>query len=142
MAKPQQGNTVKIHYTGRFLDGTEFDSSRGREPLAFEIGGGLVIPGFEKAVLDLEPGQSTNITIPPAEAYGEMREEMIAVVPSAQFPENITPEGGVMFQIALPDGKTLTAEITDIEGDNVTVNANHRLAGKDLVFDIELVEIA
>ena len=83
MAKPQQGNTVKIHYTGRFLDGTEFDSSRGREPLAFEIGGGLVIPGFEKAVLDLEPGQSTNITIPPAEAYGEMREEMIAVVPSA-----------------------------------------------------------
>jgi peptidylprolyl isomerase len=142
MAKPQQGNTVKIHYTGRFLDGTEFDSSRGREPLAFEIGGGLVIPGFEKAVLDLEPGQSTNITIPPAEAYGEMREEMIAVVPSSQFPENITPEVGVMFQIALPDGKTLTAEITDIEGDNVTVNANHRLAGKDLVFDIELVEIA
>lgn len=141
MGKPQTGNTVKIHYTGRLLDGTQFDTSEGRDPLAFAIGAGQVIAGFETAVLDLEPGESVTVTIPAAEAYGELREEMIAVIPAAQFPENITVEVGSQFQIPLPDGRMMTAEITDIEGDNVTVNANHHLAGKDLVFDIALVEI-
>lgn len=141
MSKPQNGNTVKIHYTGRLADGTEFDSSKGREPLSFTIGGHQVIPGFENAVLGLEPGESVTVTIPPAEGYGESKEEMIAVIPSAQFPENIPIEVGTQFQIPMPDGRMIVAEITDIEGDNVTVDANHRLAGKDLIFDIELVEI-
>ncbi len=141
MAKPQHGNTVKIHYAGRLTDGTEFDSSHGREPLEFTIGASQVIAGFENAVLNLDPGEMVTVTIPPEEGYGHSREEMIAVIPSSQFPEHITIEVGNQFQIMLPDGRALTAAITDIEGDRVTVDANHHLAGKDLVFDIQLVEI-
>lgn len=142
MAKPQNGNTVKIHYTGRLTDGSEFDSSKGREPLEFVVGSGQVIQGFETAVLDLEAGQSTTVTIPAVSAYGERREEMVATVSRAQFPEDIPVELGIQLQIPTPDGRAMVAEITAIDGDNVTIDANHHLAGKDLVFDIELVEIA
>ncbi|MCX6781329.1 MAG: peptidylprolyl isomerase [Candidatus Magasanikbacteria bacterium] len=141
MSKPQHGNTVKIHYTGRLSDGSEFDSSRDREPLSFTIGSHQVVPGFENAILDLKAGESITVTIPAAEAYGEKRPEMIATLEKSRFPENIPVELGIQFQIQAPDGTPMVAEITAIDGDMVTVDANHHLAGKDLTFDIQLVEI-
>lgn len=141
MAKPTQGNLVKIHYTGRLTDGSEFDSSRDREPLSFTVGSGQVIAGFENAVLELEPGESVTVSIPAGEGYGERREEMVATVSREQFPENIPVELGAQISIPTPDGRFMVAEITAIDGDNVTLDANHRLAGKELIFDIELVEI-
>ncbi|OGH60467.1 MAG: peptidylprolyl isomerase [Candidatus Magasanikbacteria bacterium RIFCSPHIGHO2_01_FULL_50_8] len=141
MPKPSNGDSVKIHYTGRLTDGTEFDSSHDRAPLEFVVGSGHVIPGFENAVLDLEPGQTVTVTIPAVDAYGVRREELVATVSHEQFPKNIPLEKDVQIQIPTPDGRTMVATITAIDGDAITLDANHHLAGKDLVFDIELVEI-
>ena len=141
MSKVKDGDTVKVHYTGKLEDGTVFDSSKEDEPLELTIGAGNVIEGFEKGVIGMERGSSKTVTIPPEEAYGSMNEELVAKVKKENFPENITPVIGEQLQLKQQDGNIVNVTITEIEGDTVILDANHPLSGKTLIFDIELVEI-
>jgi peptidylprolyl isomerase len=141
MAQAKSGDKVKVHYTGKFDDGTVFDSSENRPPLEFQIGLGQVIPGFEKGVMGMESGDKKTIVIPPEQAYGNIREELVADVKKDQFPENINPAVGLRLQLDQPDGSKLNVTVTGIKEDMVTLDANHPLAGKTLTFDIEMVEI-
>ena len=141
MSKADKGMTVKVHYTGTLADGTVFDSSREREPMEFTLGQGRLIKGFENAVMGLEVGKSTKVDIPCVEAYGEHRKELVIEFDKAKFPPSITPEVGQYLNLRQPDGGVLDVMIMKVEGDKVTLDANHPLAGKDLTFDIELVAI-
>jgi peptidylprolyl isomerase len=134
-----EGTTVRVHYRGTLDDGSEFDSSAGREPLEFTIGAGQVIPGFESAVAELAVGESMTITLESEDAYGGYHDEAVEVVPVTAFTD--TPYEGAVVQLLGPNGERLAATITVIEGDNVTLDFNHPLAGKDLTFEIELVEV-
>ena len=136
----KNGDTVFVHYVGTLEDGTEFDSSEGREPLEFVLGGGMVIPGFEKAVLGREPGEKVSVTLQPSEAYGERNEEMLLVVPRGEVPEDIDPEEGMLLQIGV-DGGEMDVVISRVTDDEVELDANHPLAGKALCFAIEVVKI-
>lgn len=136
----ENGNTLLVHYTGTLTDGTEFDSSREREPLEFVLGSGMLIPGFEKAVLGKKVGDKVTANIPAAEAYGTHREEMVGVVPRSELPEEITPEVGMMLQVSTDQG-VMDVVISRVDADEIELDGNHPLAGKDLVFEIEIVEI-
>ena len=125
----KDGNTVRVHYTGTFSDGEVFDSSREREPLEFTIGDGSLIPGFEVALLGHNAGDRFTVTIPADEAYGEHLEELLMEVPVSEVPEDIKPEVGMMLQIAKVNDKV------------VVLDANHPLAGEDLTFDIEVIDV-
>jgi len=141
MSIAKVGDTVKIHYTGKLEDGTIFDSSADRDPLEFKIGGGQVIKGFDAGVTGMTKDEKKTINIPVDEAYGQPRKEMIVNVPKTQFPDDIKPEKGLKLQMQQPGGQMIVATITDVLEDEVTLDANHALAGKPLVFDLELVEI-
>ena len=142
MAKAKIGDTVKVHYTGRLEDGTEFDTSSGREPLEFTLGEKQVIQGFEDGVLGMEVNETKTVTIPADQAYGPYHEELALDVPKGQFPPNIQPELGLQLQLTQPNGQPINVTVTQITEEVVTLDANHPLAGKDLTFDIQLVEIA
>lgn len=142
MVQAKPGDTVKIHYTGRLEDGTVFDSSANREPLEFTLNGGQVIPGFEQAVLGMSPGESKTEKIPMDQAYGPHRPEMVLEVNREQMPPELQPEVGQQLQVQQPDGQAIPVFITEVTESTVTLDANHPLAGEDLTFDIELVEIA
>lgn len=137
--KPVSGQKVRVHYKGTLEDGTEFDSSAGCDPLEFIVGAGQVIPGFDSAVGDLELGASTTVTIPADEAYGPRYEEAIQQVPLDVFPD--APELGWAVEMADPQGQRLAAIIIDIEDEFAVLDFNHPLAGQDLTFEIELVEV-
>jgi FKBP-type peptidyl-prolyl cis-trans isomerase 2 len=139
---PKSGDTVRVHYRGTLSDGSEFDSSEGREPLEFVIGSGQVIPGFDAAVVGLEPGDKVTVTIPAAEAYGEHNPEGLQPFPLSAFPPEPVAEVGWAVELGGPNGERIPATIVAIEGDEVTLDFNHPLAGKDLTFELELVEIA
>ena len=141
MTQAKHGDNVKVHYTGRLDDGTVFDSSVEREPLEFVIGSGMIIPGFEAAVIGMAPGESKTETIETDNAYGPYREEMVLTVDRQQMPLEIEPEVGQRLQLQHPTGGVIPVIITDISLDTVTLDANHPLAGEDLTFDIQLVEI-
>ncbi len=141
MTEAKKRDTVKVHYTGKLEDGTIFDSSIDREPLEFKIGNGNMIPGFEKAVLGMELGDSKTANIPYQEAYGEKRKEMVVEVPKAQVPDDITPEVGLQLSIEQQDGGPIPVVISEVSDEVIILDANHPLAGKNLIFDIELVEI-
>ena len=141
MAKAKLGDTVKVHYTGTLEDGVEFDSSRDREPLEFTIGSQQVIEGFEDGVVGMEIDENKVITIPADKAYGPYHKELALEVPMEQFPSHITPEVGLQLQLTQPDGRPVTVMITEVTDSVVILDANHPLAGKDLTFDIQLVEI-
>ncbi|NDJ86069.1 MAG: peptidylprolyl isomerase [Chloroflexi bacterium] len=141
MSQAKQGDTVKVHYTGKLDDGTVFDSSREREPLEFTIGEGRVIPGFEAAVEGMSTGETQTARVEPDNAYGQHRPDMVITVDPNQFPPSITPEIGQRLQVSDPQGQTFDVTVTDISPESVTLDANHPLAGKDLVFEIELVEV-
>lgn len=141
MAQAKSGDTVRVHYTGRLEDGTVFDSSGGREPLEFVLGAQQVIPGFEEAVDGLAPGEERTVTIPPDRAYGPRREEMVLTLGRDQFPADLHPEVGQQLQMS-QDGQVAVVTVTDVSDAGVTLDANHPLAGKALVFDVRLVEIA
>lgn len=142
MSEAAKGNTVKVHYTGKLEDDTVFDSSRDREPLEFEVGAGQMIPGFDKAVLGMKPGEKKSIHIPSDEAYGPKRDDMMVTIKKEEFPENVNPKVGQQLQVKRENGHVFNVVVADVEGSNVTLDANHPLAGKDLYFDIELIEIA
>lgn len=136
----EDGKKVRIHYTGTLNDGTQFDSSAGRDPLEFETGAGLVIPGFDAAVRDMEVGGKKTVTLPCKEAYGEAREEMVGDIPKDRFPADMELSVGMPLQMQGPQGP-LGAIVKAIKEDAVTIDANHPLAGKDLTFALELVEV-
>ncbi|MEW5928643.1 MAG: peptidylprolyl isomerase [Gemmatimonadota bacterium] len=140
MAQAKSGDTVRVHYTGRLDDGSVFDSSEGREPLEFVLGAQQVIPGFEEAVDGLSPGEERTVNIPADRAYGARREEMVLSVGRDQFPDEIRPEVGQQLQMS-QDGQVAIVTITGVSDAEVTLDANHPLAGKDLTFDVQLVEI-
>jgi len=142
MSQAKPGDTVKIHYTGTLDDGTQFDSSSGRDPLQFELGSGQVIPGFEKAVEGMAVGDSKSINIPPEEAYGPRHEQMIQDVPRDALPDDLEPVEGMALQAQGQDGQVINLTVTSVAEDSVTVDGNHPLAGKALNFDIQLVDIA
>jgi len=136
----EDGKKVKIHYTGTLSDGEKFDSSEGRDPLEFETGAGMVIPGFDSAVRDMEVGSKKTVTLPAAEAYGELRDEMIGDFPKDKFPADMELSVGMPLQMTGPDGP-VPVVVKEIKEDAVTLDGNHPLAGKDLTFALELVEI-
>lgn len=140
MAQAKNGDTVRVHYTGRLDDGTVFDSSRGREPLEFTLGAQQVIPGFEQAVDGLSPGEERTVEIPADRAYGARRDEMLLTVGRDQFPDEIQPEVGQQLQMS-QDGQVAVVTVAGVTDSDVTLDANHPLAGKDLTFDVQLVEI-
>ncbi len=142
MSVIKDGDTVKVHYKGTLEDGEVFDSSEGRDPLEFTMGTGQLIPGFEKAVLGLKVGDSTTANIPSAEAYGESNPQMIVEVEKSQLPADLEAQVGTQLQLNQPNGQAIPVLITKVEDEKVTLDANHPLAGKDLTFDIEVVEIA
>ena len=141
MGKVQDGDTVSLHYTGTLDDGTVFDSSEAGQPLSFTVGSGEVIPGFDDGVRGMEVGETRDISIAPEQAYGEYYEELVRVVPREAFPPNVTPAVGMGFELELPSGQTLPVRIIDIEGEEVTLDANHLLAGETLNFKIRLLSI-
>ena len=135
------GDRIKVHYTGKLDDGTVFDSSRDGDPLEFVIGEGQLIKDFEKAVLGMTVGKSTTIHIAAADAYGEYRDDLLFEVPKESIPPEIEPGAGLALCMEHNDGSILTVVISAVTDKTVTLDANHRLAGKDLTFDIEMVEI-
>lgn len=142
MQKPQAGNTVRVHYTGTLDDGTQFDSSRGKEPLEFAMGKGQLIAGFEKAVEGLAVGESCTVTLAPDEAYGDRNPEMVQDVPRHLMPEGVELEVGMILQGSTGDGQADNFLVVSFTDDTVKLDGNHPLAGKSLTFDIELVSIA
>ncbi len=142
MTQAKVGDSVKLHYTGSLNDGTVFDSSQGRDPLEFTLGQNQVIPGFENAVLGMSPGDSKTINIPAEQAYGPRREDMVIDVPPSEFPDNITPTVGDRLQIRQPNGGAFNVVVSAVSDTSVTLDGNHPLAGEDLTFEIELVEIS
>ncbi|MBT8108350.1 MAG: peptidylprolyl isomerase [Gammaproteobacteria bacterium] len=141
MTQAKSGDTVRIHYTGTLNDGTEFDSSAGRDPLEFALGGGQVIAGFDSAVDGMSVGEQKSVTIAPAEAYGERHEQLVQEVPKSALPDEIQPQVGMQLQSQSPEGQVMNLVVTEVGEESITVDANHPLAGQALTFAIELVEI-
>lgn len=141
MAIAKTGDTVRVHYTGKLEDGSVFDSSADRDPLEFTIGAGHVIAGFEQAVTGLATGDTVSATIPPEQGYGPRREEMMAVIPRDRLPEDIEPAVGQRISVQQQDGRQLVVAIARVDKDTVTIDANHELAGRTLMFDLELVDV-
>jgi len=135
------GDSVRVHYTGTLEDGEVFDSSLDREPIEFTIGAGQVIPGFDENLEGMEPGESKRIEIPPDRAYGERNDEIIFPVPKDQFPPDVNPNLGDRFQVQVGEDQVVEVTISEIDDETVTLDANHPLAGKTLVFELTLVEI-
>jgi len=137
----ETGDTVKVHYTGTLEDGTVFDTSLDREPMEFTLGQGQLIPGFEQAVMGMQVGESKTVTIPAEQAYGSYNDELIFVVGREQLPENLEPAVGQRLYVGRPDGQTVIVTVIELSETSITVDANHPLAGKDLTFEIELIQI-
>ncbi len=141
MSKAQKGDTVKVHYVGKLKNGEVFDSSYDREPLEFTIGGGQLIKGFDNAVEGMEEGEKKTVTIPADEAYGPYREDMIIEVGKENLPEGLEPQINQQLYMEDAQGQTLIVTVTEVLENSIKLDANHPLAGKDLVFDIELISI-
>lgn len=141
MQQVKNGDTVKVHYHGKLDDGTTFDSSAGRDPLEFEVGSGSVIPGFDDGVMGMSVGEKKTITIPAEEAYGSVEEDRIFEFPVDRFPPDLKPEEGMALNMSNGQGDYIPVVISEVRDDVVVLDANHPLAGKDLTFDLELMEI-
>jgi peptidylprolyl isomerase len=142
MAEAKTNDTVKVHYTGRLTDGTVFDSSLGREPLEFTIGQKAVIAGFEEGVIGMAVGETKTVSIASQDAYGPYLDDLIGTVGRVHIPQDIELKVGTILQMQAPDGGVTLVRVKDLNDENVTLDANHPLAGKDLTFDINLLEIA
>jgi peptidylprolyl isomerase/FKBP-type peptidyl-prolyl cis-trans isomerase SlpA len=142
VAQAKEGDEVQVHYTGKLEDGTVFDTSQDGEPLSFTIGENRVIPGFESAVVGMEPGDSKTTEIEPDQAYGEHRDDMVMELDRDQIPEDVEPDVGQQLQLRLENGQTVPVLITALGEETVTIDANHPLAGRTLIFEIELVDVS
>jgi peptidylprolyl isomerase len=142
MVQAQLGDTVRVHYTGRLVDGTTFDSSMQREPMEVTLGQGELIPGFEQAILGMTPGESKTETIVCDQAYGPHRSELLIEVERQHLPPDLQPYVGQQLQMTRPNGAAVPVVVSAVTVAQVTLDANHPLAGKDLVFEITLVAIA
>ena len=148
MAAARQGDRVRVHYTGKLADGTVFDSSEcsdsgcESDPLEFIIGEGTVIPGFDAAVIGMNTGDEKTVTIPVDQAYGPRMDEMVATVDRSDIPADLDPQVGQQLEVTQQDGQVFSVLVTEVTPDTVTLDANHPLAGRDLVFDLRLVEIS
>ena len=142
MTQAKAGDTVAIHYKGTLTDGIQFDTSERRDPLRFTLGSGQIIAGLDAAITGMSQGEKKSVTIAAAEAYGDHRPEAVQAVPRAQIPAEIPLEVGGSLQVQTPDGQTIPVTVTSVTDEEVTLDANHPLAGKDLTFAVELVEIA
>ncbi|MFC5192518.1 peptidylprolyl isomerase [Algoriphagus aquatilis] len=137
----KKGDSVAVHYTGRLDDGSIFDSSVSRSPLSFTLGDGNMIKGFDAAVYGMVIGDKKTVTIPAAEAYGERRQDMMIDVPLNQVPPHIQPEIGLQLTLQGEGGHPMPVTVVFVDEEKITLDANHELAGRDLIFDIELVSI-
>ncbi|MCI5121168.1 MAG: peptidylprolyl isomerase [Candidatus Electrothrix sp. AUS4] len=142
MTVAKSGDNVKVHYTGTLEDGTQFDSSRGVGPLEFTLGSGQVIVGFDEAITGMVPGEKKNVTIPANKAYGQRNEDMVINAPRDQIPADITPEVGQQLQLSGPGNQPIMVKVTAVTDEHVQLDANPPLAGRDLIFELELLEIA
>lgn len=143
MAKAKSGDRVTVHYTGKFEDGKIFDTSQDGQPLPFELGSGNVIQGFDEAVIGMEPGESKTVTIPPDKAYGEYQKELVIKIDRSKLPPDSDPQIGQKLSANhCGNNSKINFTIVEIEDDVLTLDANHVLAGRNLVFEIELVEIS
>ena len=141
MAQVQKGDTVNVHYHGKLKDGSTFDSSEGREPLQFTAGEGHVIKGFDDAVLNMNVGDKKTVDIPVEHAYGERNDDMMMEYPISDFPADMQPRVGMELQMSDDAGNIFPVVVTEVREEIVILDANHPLAGQELVFDLELVSI-
>ena len=141
MSQVKQNDTVKLHYTGKLKDGEVFDSSQDREPIEFKVGEGKIIPGLENGVIDMQVNEKKTIEIAKDDAYGDTNDELFQQVKKEQLPEDIKPEVGMGLVSKNEDGSERQLRVAEVNDDHIVVDANHPLAGKDLIFDVELVEI-
>ncbi|MBC7893224.1 MAG: peptidylprolyl isomerase [Sphingobacteriaceae bacterium] len=142
MAQAKSGDTVQVHYTGRLEDGSVFDSSDGRDPLEFQLGSGMVIPGFDQGLTGMTVGEKKTIHIPADEAYGPVNEEMILQIERAQIPPDLPLELGMQLNMHQDgNGQVVPVKVVEVTDESVTLDANHELAGKTLIFDLELVGV-
>ncbi len=142
MAQAKQGDTVKVHYTGTLEDGSVFDSSVERAPLEFTLGAGQLIAGFDEAVSGMSPGEKKVVKIPAEKGYGPRRDEMTAEVSRSELPPDLEPKIGMQLQANQQDGRSMVVTVVEVKDESVTLDANHPLAGKELTFEIELLEVA
>jgi FKBP-type peptidyl-prolyl cis-trans isomerase 2 len=141
MDQVKNGDKVKVHYHGRLRNGETFDSSQGREPLEFTVGSGQVIKGFDQGVMGMQPGDKKTVEIAVGDAYGEKQQEMLIEFPKAQFPPDMKPESGMQLMMNNGAGQSFQVTVAEVRDDSVILDANHPLAGEDLIFDLELVSI-
>lgn len=141
MEQVKEGDLVRVHYTGKLTNGEQFDSSTGREPLEFTVGAGQMIKGFDDAMPGMSVGEKKTINILPGDAYGEKDEQAMIEFPKANIPADMKLEPGMQLQLRNENGQPFPVTIAEIKDEVVVLDANHMLAGKELVFDIELVEI-
>ncbi len=142
MAQVKKGDTIKVHYKGTLTDGSLFDSSEGKEPLEFTVGEQMVIYGFDNGVLDMKVGDKKTLNIPCLEAYGEMNTELMIEIPKSELPEELGEvTEGMQLNMVNQDGYELPVEVIEIKEDAIVLDGNHPLAGQDLIFEVELVEI-
>ncbi|MRU16661.1 peptidylprolyl isomerase [Roseovarius sp. A21] len=142
MTQVKSGDTVRIHYTGTLADGQTFDSSEGRDPLEFTVGSGQIIPGLDAAIPGMTVGDKKTVEVPADDAYGQPDPNAQQAVPRAEIPDDIPLDLGTQLQVQTPQGQVMPVTVVDVTEEQVTLDANHPLAGKDLTFNIELVEIA
>lgn len=135
----QNGSTVDVHYTGRLNDGSIFDSSEGKSPLSFTVGTGQIIPGFENAIIGKNIGDKVTVNISPSEAYGEIREDLFVIVPNEQLPGAV--EVGMSLQAQGENGIPVNVVVKEVNEDHAIIDGNHPFAGKELIFDIEVVSV-
>jgi peptidylprolyl isomerase len=136
----KNGDTVQVHYTGTLADGAVFDSSRERDPLEFVLGKRMLIEGFEKALIGRKAGERVRVTIPAAEAYGDVDSTLLFEVPLSDVPPHITPEPGLQLSLSSPEGD-MEVTITHVDSNTIMLDANHPLAGKELTFEIDVISV-
>jgi peptidylprolyl isomerase len=142
MTQAKNGDQVQVHYTGKFSDGTVFDSSADSDPLSFTLGEGKIIEGFENAIHGMKTGEKKTVMIPPEKGYGSRNDEMVIEVPLDQLPKNLDPQEGQQLQLTNQDNQPIVVVITKVSEESITLDGNPPLAGRDLTFDLELVTIA
>ncbi|MCZ0812762.1 MAG: FKBP-type peptidyl-prolyl cis-trans isomerase [Pseudomonadota bacterium] len=142
MTQVKEGDTVRIHYTGTLTDGATFDSSEGRDPLEFQVGSGQIIPGLDQALPGMTVGDKKTVEVPADQAYGQPDPNAQQAVPRADIPEDIPLDLGTQLQVQTPQGQVMPVTVVEVTDEQVTLDANHPLAGKDLTFAIELVDIS